>query len=89
MTDTYMPIAHSHANRDSKSMPTSLKKWSYFNKKVLFKLNFQEEGRLDANFIFIIYRKCLHFQFFSRVIRIHIITLIGVKNGRIRAEKIN
>ena len=51
-------------------------------KNVFFKLNFQDEGQLAANFLMLIlsiYQKCLFFQFSSRGIRMHILILSHCK----------
>ena len=54
-------------------------------KNVLFKHYFQDEGHLNAsflNFALTIYRKCLLYHFFNSGIRMHILILIRVQNGR-------
>ena len=57
-----------------------------FAKNILLKLNFKDEGHVDANFliyILTIYREFLRFQFFSRLIRMHTLTLTVVQNAPI------
>ena len=59
-------------------------------KNVLFKLNFQGEGHLDARFfiyILTIYRKCVLFRLLSRGIRTHIPILTVIQKRHITIEK--
>ena len=67
-----------------------LKLCHIFAKNILLKLNFKDEGHVDANFliyILTIYREFLRFQFFSRVIRMHTLTLTVVQNTPISLWK--
>ena len=85
-----MHNAHSHPNRGSKCMFKLLKNGHILIKNVLLKINFQDEGHLDANFliyILTIYCECLLFQFFNRDVRMHIPVLTGVQNGYISRRK--
>ena len=62
----------------------------YFEKNVLLKINFQDEGHLDANFwiyILTIYSECFLFQFFNCDIHMHIAIRTGVQNGCIIHRK--
>ena len=79
--------AHLHPNRGSKWMQKSLKNCLILIKHL--KLNFQDEGHLVATFLifFWLFIVNLFFHFFSRGIRMHILFLIGVQNGRIIHQK--
>ena len=64
---------------------TSWKNGHNLLKNILFQLNFQDDGNVNANCLFYIlsfFVTCLLFQFLCCGIRMHIPILKGVQNGR-------
>ena len=59
-------------------------------KIVLLRINFEDDGNLDANFlinVLTIYLECLHLQFFIHGIRMHIVILTRVQKGHITGSQ--
>ena len=82
--------AGTHPNRSLKKDTLAAKNGYVLLKNILFKLNFQDEGHLDSNFLIDIlttHRECLLFQFLSRDICMDIATLTGVQKEHINSYK--
>ena len=81
--------AHPHPNRGSK-WTQRLANGHILHENVLFKVNFEDEGNFEVNYLFDTFSfwvKCLLFQLFSRDISMHVSILSSVQNGGINHQE--